>query len=87
LRFLRVLARKTWAFFDQLVGPLDNWLPPDNLQEQPSQVVAHRTSPTNMGMALLSHLAAHDFGYLSAVRLLARLDQSLSCMASLERHR
>jgi cyclic beta-1,2-glucan synthetase len=74
LRFLRVLARKTWAFFDQLVGPLDNWLPPDNLQEQPSQVVAHRTSPTNMGMALLSHLAAHDFGYLSAGRLLARLD-------------
>jgi cellobiose phosphorylase len=87
LRFLRNLARKTWAFFDQHVGPLDNWLPPDNIQEQPSLVIAHRTSPTNMGMALLSHLAAHDFGYLSGGRLLARLDQSLSSMASLERHR
>ncbi|MBB2497492.1 GH36-type glycosyl hydrolase domain-containing protein [Aquipseudomonas ullengensis] len=87
LRFLRNLARKTWAFFDQHVGPLDNWLPPDNIQEQPSLVIAHRTSPTNMGMALLSHLAAYDFGYLSAGRLLARLDQSLTSMASLERHR
>ncbi|WP_394561065.1 GH36-type glycosyl hydrolase domain-containing protein [Aquipseudomonas alcaligenes] len=87
LRFLRNLARKTWAFFDQHVGQLDNWLPPDNVQEQPSQVIAHRTSPTNMGMALLSHLAAYDFGYLSGGRLLARLDNSLSSMASLERHR
>lgn len=87
LRFLHNLARKTWAFFDQHVGPLDNWLPPDNVQEQPSQVIAHRTSPTNMGMALLSHLAAYDFGYLSSGRLLARLDHSLSSMASLERHR
>ncbi len=87
LRFLRSLARKTWAFFDQHVGPLDNWLPPDNIQEQPSLIIAHRTSPTNMGMALLSHLAAYDFGYLSAGRLLARLDLSLASMASLERHR
>ncbi|MBD9481519.1 cyclic beta 1-2 glucan synthetase [Pseudomonas sp. PDM14] len=87
LRFLRNLARKTWAFFDQHVGPADNWLPPDNVQEQPVAVIAHRTSPTNMGMALLSHLAAHDFGYLSASRLLARLDQSLSSMGRLERYR
>ncbi|MWV17362.1 cyclic beta 1-2 glucan synthetase [Pseudomonas sp. L-22-4S-12] len=87
LHFLRNLARRTWAFFDQHVGPADNWLPPDNIQEQPSLVIAHRTSPTNMGMALLSHLAAYDFGYLSAGRLLARLDRSLSSMASLERHR
>ncbi len=87
LRFLRSLARKTWAFFDQYVGPADNWLPPDNIQEQPHLAIAHRTSPTNMGMALLSHLAAHDFGYLSGERLLERLDQSLSSMAGLESYR
>ncbi|MGY4532037.1 cyclic beta-1,2-glucan synthetase [Pseudomonas sp. TE3786] len=87
LLFLRVLARKTWAFFDEYVGPADNWLPPDNVQEQPLAVIAHRTSPTNMGMALLSHLAAYDFGYLSATRLLLRLEQSLNSMAGLERHR
>ena len=86
-RFLQTLARRTWAFFDQYVGPADNWLPPDNVQEQPLFAVAHRTSPTNMGMALLSHLAAHDFGYLSSGRLLQRLEQSLASMALLERYR
>lgn len=87
LQFLRALSRRTWAFFDSHVGPQDNWLPPDNIQEQPSAVVAHRTSPTNMGMALLAHLAAYDFGYLSAGRLLERIDQTLATMARLERHR
>jgi len=86
-RLLKVLARKTWGFFDQYVGPEDNWLPPDNVQEAPKAAIAHRTSPTNMGMALLAHLAAHDFGYLSTDRLLARLAASLDSMAGLERHR
>ncbi|MCF7533689.1 glycoside hydrolase family 94 protein [Pseudomonas petrae] len=86
LRFLQVLSRRTWAFFDDFVGPQDNWLPPDNIQEEPKSVIAHRTSPTNMGMALLAHLAAHDFGYLSTDRLLQRLSASLDTMDSLERY-
>ncbi|WP_212624900.1 glucoamylase family protein [Pseudomonas sp. PP3] len=87
LRFLRLLARKTWAFFDQYVGPEDHWLPPDNVQEEPKPAIAHRTSPTNMGMSLLAHLAAHDFGYLSTERLLSRLAASLDSMDGLERYR
>ena len=81
-----MLSRQTWAFFDRYVGPEDNWLPPDNVQEIPKPTIAHRTSPTNMGMALLSHLAAHDFGYLSTGRLLERITATLECMAGLERH-
>ena len=84
--FLHILARRTWAFFEDTVGPQDNWLPPDNIQEEPKAAVAHRTSPTNMGMALLAHLAAHDFGYLSSERLLQRLGASLDSMNALERH-
>lgn len=87
LRFLRILARKTWAFFDQYVGPEDHWLPPDNVQEEPRPAIAHRTSPTNMGMSLLAHLAAHDFAYLSTERLLTRLTASLDSMDGLERYR
>jgi cyclic beta-1,2-glucan synthetase len=64
LRFLRTVARKTWAFFETYVGPEDHWLPPDNYQEHPVPAVAHRTSPTNMGLSLLANLAAYDFGYL-----------------------
>ncbi|MDH4566337.1 cyclic beta 1-2 glucan synthetase [Pseudomonas sp. BN414] len=87
LHFLRNLARQTWAFFDQHVGPEDNWLPPDNLQEHPTTTLAHRTSPTNIGVAILANLAAYDFGYLSAARLLHRCERTLATMASLERHR
>jgi cyclic beta-1,2-glucan synthetase len=85
--FLRKLARKTWAFFETFVGPEDHWLPPDNYQEHPVGVLAHRTSPTNMGLALLANLAAYDFGYLSAGTLLDRTTHTFQTMQGLERHR
>ena len=87
LRFLRSLARKTWAFFETHVGPQENWLPPDNIQEKPSPVIAHRTSPTNMGLSLLANLAAYDFGYVTATRLLERTAHALDTMQRMERHR
>ena len=49
--------------------------------------VAHRTSPTNMGLALLANLTAHDFGYLSTGQLLVRTTNALDTMESLERYR
>jgi cyclic beta-1,2-glucan synthetase len=85
--FLRALARRTWAFFDTFVGPQDHWLPPDNFQEYRVAALAHRTSPTNMGLALLANLAAYDFGYITAGQLIVRTDDALRTMASLERHR
>ena len=85
--FLRTLARRTWAFFESHVGPQDNWLPPDNVQEQPGPIVAHRTSPTNIGLALLANLAAYDFGYLPTGRLLERTSRTLRTMAALGRYR
>ena len=84
--FLRKLARKTWAFFETFIGPQDNWLPPDNYQENPVAVIAHRTSPTNMGLALLANLSAYDFGYLSARQLIERTAKALCTMETLERH-
>jgi cellobiose phosphorylase len=86
-RELRRLARKTWAFFERHVGEADNWLPPDNLQEVPAPTVAHRTSPTNLGLALLANLAAYDFGYLGGGELLVRGGNTLRAMDKLERHR
>jgi len=85
--FLRHLARRTWAFFERFVGREDNWLPPDNYQEQPGPTVAHRTSPTNMGLALLANLTAYDFGYLPRGELLKRTGNAFRTMQSLERHR
>ena len=85
--FLRAAARRTWHFFENFVGPQDHWLPPDNFQEHPAAVVAHRTSPTNMGLALLANLSAYDFGYLSAGELIERTARALATMQGLERHR
>ncbi len=85
--FLRKLSRKTWAFFETFVGPEDNWLPPDNFQQYPTGVVAHRTSPTNMGFALLANLSAYDFGYISAGQFIERTANALRSMEALERHR
>jgi cyclic beta-1,2-glucan glucanotransferase len=85
--FLRALARRTWRFFSDFLGPEDNWLPPDNYQEYPSAMVAARTSPTNMGMALLAILVAHDFGYISTQELLRRIGRTLGTMGRLERFR
>jgi len=85
--FLRRLSRKTWAFFEAFVGPQDHWLPPDNCQEHSAPVVAHRTSPTNMGFALLANLSAYDFGYISARQLIERTENALHTMGGLEKHR
>ncbi|HEY5801814.1 MAG TPA: glucoamylase family protein, partial [Burkholderiaceae bacterium] len=87
VRFLRHLARKTWAFFQAYVGPRDNWLPPDNMQEHPVEVVARRTSPTNIGLALLANATAYDFGYIGAGAVLERTRNTLDTLDKLERHR
>jgi cyclic beta-1,2-glucan synthetase len=83
--FLRKLSRKTWKFFETFVGPISHWLPPDNYQENPRSVVANGTSPTNMGLSLLANLAAYDFGYISAGKLIERTAGSLQTMKLLER--
>jgi cyclic beta-1,2-glucan synthetase len=86
LRTGRVVARRTWRFFETLVGDEDHWLPPDNLQEDP-WVIAHRTSPTNIGLLLLSTLAAHDFGYVGLVELLERIEFTFASLEKLQKFR
>jgi cellobiose phosphorylase len=86
-RYLRATARKTWHFFDTYVGAGDHWLPPDNYQESPAPAAAHRTSPTNIGLALLANLSAHDLGYISVGRLIDRTERTFASLSAMERHR
>ncbi|WP_243760378.1 glycoside hydrolase family 94 protein [Pseudomaricurvus hydrocarbonicus] len=86
LLFLRRIARKTWAFFDCFVTANDHWLPPDNFQEDPGPVLAHRTSPTNIGMSLLANISAADFGYISTGTLLSRCADTFVTLEKLERY-
>jgi cyclic beta-1,2-glucan synthetase len=85
--FLRKLARRTWRFFEAFVGPADHCLPPDNYQEHLTGALAHRTSPTNMGLSLLANLAACDFGYVSVGQLVDRISRAFASMEKLERYR
>ena len=83
-RILRVTSRKTWRFFSTFVSSADHALPPDNFQEDPKPVVAHRTSPTNIGLYLLSTLAAHDLGCIGTMETVERLEETLATMSRLE---
>ncbi|TVR02610.1 MAG: cyclic beta 1-2 glucan synthetase [Deltaproteobacteria bacterium] len=87
---LRHFARLTWRYFEAFVNAQENWLPPDNIQEEPNGTgrrIAHRTSPTNMGMALVANLSAQDLGYLTVGQLLDRTTRALDSMEQLARHR
>ena len=86
ITFLQISARRTWRYFDQFVNAEDNWLAPDNVQQYPTSMIASRTSPTNMGMGLLANLAAYDFGYITAGRLLELTQHTLTSMEKLSRY-
>ena len=85
-RYLEALARDTWRFFERCVGPEDNHLPPDNLQLVPEPTVAHRTSPTNIGLYLLAVCCAREFGWISTGELVRRLEASLDSIEKLPKH-
>ena len=82
--FLRRVARETWRFFDDLVGPQTNWLPPDNTQLALRIEVAPRTSPTNIGLWLTSALAARDFGYLTPDEFCRRCSRTMETLGRME---
>jgi len=84
---MRPAARRIWHFFETFVGAQDHWLPPDNFQETPQPVVAHRSSPTNFGLYLLSVVAARDFGWLGLTDMVERLEATLNTLQALPRHR
>jgi cyclic beta-1,2-glucan synthetase len=83
----RQVARRTWGFFERFVGPEDHWLPPDHFQEAPVGIIAHHTSPSNIGLLLTSTLAAYDLGYLDQLGLATRLSITMDTLEQLDRFR
>ena len=84
---MRLAARQTWSFFEKFVTAEDNFLPPDNFQETPKGEVAHRTSPTNIGLYLNVVLAARDFGWIGILETVERLEATLATLQKLEHYR
>ena len=84
---LLAYAGATWRFFDELCGKDNNFLPPDNVQLSPVSATAKRTSPTNIGLMLLSFLAARDLGFITSQELYLRLELSLKTVDMLEKYK
>jgi len=84
-RELRLIARRTWRFFETFVTPSENMLPPDNFQHDPRPAIAHRTSPTNIGLYLLSAVAARDFGWAGTLETVERLEATFASLYRLPR--
>ena len=84
---LRMIARKTWLYFERFIGPEDHWLPPDHFQEDPKGTVAHRTSPTNIGLMMLSTCSAYDLGYIAILDFIYRIEYTLETIDELEKYR
>ena len=85
--FLRKISRKTWRYYETFAGPDDNWLPADNYQEEPREATAHYTSPTNIGLLLLSNLGAYDLGYICAGQVIDKTRKTFKTMETLTRFR
>ncbi len=86
-KILRLVARRTWSYFETFVTAADSMLPPDNFQETPSPIVAHRTSPTNVGLYLLSIASAREFGWLGLRDALKKIEVTLETIEKLEKYR
>jgi cyclic beta-1,2-glucan synthetase len=84
---VRLIARRTWRFFEAFVSAEDHGLPPDNFQDEPEPVVAHRTSPTNIGLYLLATVTARDLGWIGTLEMVERLEATLTTIGRLEQYR
>ncbi|MDY0745396.1 glucoamylase family protein [Paucibacter sp. R3-3] len=85
--YLHGLARDTWRFYEQHIGAEDHCLPPDNVQQLPHQMVAHRTSPTNIGLYLLAVACAREMGFIGLASMADRLEATLETLDRLPRWR
>lgn len=80
-------AKRIWLFFDHFAGEQDHWLPPDNYQAEPRAVVAHRTSPTNIGFLLLAILSAFDLKLIAEEELISRVGRVFDSLESMPQYR
>jgi len=83
-KVLRRVTRRIWAYFEDFVTKETNYLGGDNYQEEPYRGLAMRTSPTNIGMTLISNIVAVDMGYIGTVKAIESLEKTINTLNRLE---
>ncbi len=81
------VMRDIWRYFEDFLVEKYNYLPPDNYQENPMIGCAPRTSPTNIGLTLLTILGAYDMSFINEERFLTMIDNTLTSIESLGKYR
>ncbi|MCM2532716.1 hypothetical protein NDK43_10400 [Neobacillus pocheonensis] len=82
---LNELAFQIWSFYERYVTEKESWLPPDNVQYHPKEIIAHRTSPTNIGLYLASVVAARDLDFIDTPTMVTRIESSLKTLVKMEK--
>ncbi len=83
--YLRKISRRIYAYYEDFVNEENNYLAPDNYQEKPFKGIAHRTSPTNIGMGLTSNIVAYDLGYITMIEFINKTELILNSMKDLQK--
>ncbi len=81
--FLEETATRIWRYFRDYMTEEDHFLPPDNVQIKPYKGVAHRTSPTNIGLGMLAVLCACDLGLIKKEEMEERISQTMDTVEKL----
>ena len=83
--FCMEVARKTWSFFEDNINEENNFLPPDNYQEDRKEKIAHRTSPTNIGLGLLAVCSSYDLGLISLEKAMDLIRKTIETIERLSK--
>ena len=82
---LRKIARKTWRYFEEFANRKNNYLAPDNFQEEPFRGIAYKTSPTNIGLGLMASLTARDMGYMGLIEATEHISRTITTIEKMEK--
>lgn len=89
IEYCMEIAKRTWKFFEENINEQNNFLPPDNYQEDRKEKIANRTSPTNIGLGILAVCSSYDLGFISidkAIDLIEKMLQTIEKLQKLNGH-
>lgn len=84
-QYVLEVGKRTWQFFKDYLVKENNYLPPDNYQEDRKPKAIKRTSSTNIGLALLAVISSYDLGYETQKNTLELLNKMIDTIYNLQK--
>ena len=83
--YIKKVAKDTWNYFDEYMNKENNYLPPDNFQENRREKVVHRTSSTNIGLGIMTIISSYDLKFITLEKAVINLENSISTIEKLDK--